>query len=259
MTPQTHTLSPATQKRTASNYVYGPGVPIGYQPPSRLTNCVYGPGVPIGYQPGAPITNSCNQYRHETGCHRGSVKLTPEITKHLTQSGYTQEEINKLGNNLPACKALPAGEERKAAENNLKKMAGKIQTNKASGIQAYVSTDSAGKIVSGNALGESFRNLVDSGFCDKDTAYKIHMSAAANIDTLFSSAPKINHQKVYHYEESRNAATHLYCPFQVDGVDKPVTADISVISFKGDNNQRIYSIGLRVQPPLPSSGISQQS
>lgn len=45
-------------KRTTINYVYGPGAPIGYQPPPRLTNCVYGPGVPIGYQPGAPITNS---------------------------------------------------------------------------------------------------------------------------------------------------------------------------------------------------------
>lgn len=49
MTPQT------PPKRTAANYVYGPGAPIGYQPPSRLTNCVYGPGAPITNSgPGGP-------------------------------------------------------------------------------------------------------------------------------------------------------------------------------------------------------------
>lgn len=52
MTPQ------IPQKRTdttAAIYVYGPGVPIGYQPAARPANYVYDPGAPIRYQ---PITNS---------------------------------------------------------------------------------------------------------------------------------------------------------------------------------------------------------
>lgn len=205
--------------------------------------------------PGGP---NCRASSAETcRCKGRTVDLTPEISAALSSAGFTQEEIQRLDNKLPACDALTPGKERKEAEEKLESMSGVIQTNAASGIKGTVSKDSVGKIVSRNALGESFRNLVDSGFCDKDTAFRIHMSAASNIDNLFTAAPKIEHQTVYHYEESREAATHLYCPFHVPGISAPLTADISVILFKGDSNQRIYSLGLRVKPPLPTSGISQ--
>lgn len=211
-----------------------------------------------------PITNSgpggpnCQAKSADTcRCKGRTVDLTPEITSALSSAGFTQEEIQRLDNKLPACDSLTPGRERKEAEEKLESISGVIQTNTASGIKGTVSKDSVGKIVSRNALGESFRNLVDSGFCDKDTAFRIHMSAASNIDNLFTAAPKIEPQTVYHFEESRKAATHLYCPFHVPGIQSPLTADISVILFKGDANQRIYSLGLRVKPPLPTSGISQ--
>lgn len=117
MTPQT------PPKRTAANYVYGPGapigyqppsrptncvygpgVPIGYQPPSRPTNCVYGPGVPIGYQPGAPITNSCNQYKHAPHC-KGTTRehKTPPVKRNycsVDRSASPFKQVTQLTNAL---------------------------------------------------------------------------------------------------------------------------------------------------------------
>lgn len=85
--------------------------------------------------------------------------------------------------------------------------------------------------------------MVDSGFYHKETAFRIHMSAATNIDNLFKDAPKIEHQTVYHFEKSSEAAIQLYCSFHVHDI---LTA-VSVILFEGASKHRIYSHRLRLR------------
>lgn len=175
----------------------------------------------------------CNQHGHKPGCpHAGGV---------------------------PGYKAEGSGAEaRRLATAALRSVVGKKLRNLRFGIEATISGNSLKKIVSGNALGTSFRNLVDVGFCDKDTAFRIHMVAVANLPELFANAPTKEDQAVYHEHASRETATHLYSPFNVEGYDRPFIADISVIGYKGVGDKRVYSIGVRVWPPLPTSGASQE-
>ena len=174
----------------------------------------------------------CNQYRHVPGCrHAGEV---------------------------PRYKAESSGAEaRRLATESLRAVVGKKLRNLSFGIEATISGNSLKKIVSGNALGTSFRSLVDTGFCDKDTAFRIHMVAVANLPELFAKAPNKEEQEVYHERANRKTATHLYSPFNVEGRDRPFIADISVIGYKGVGDKRVYSIGVKVWPPLPTSGASQ--
>lgn len=209
-----------------------------------------------------PITNSgpggpnCQAKSADTcRCKGRTVDLTPEITAALSFAGFTQEEIQRLGNKLPGCTALTPGKERKEADAALQTMVNQVFSNSHSGITAKITGESTGKIISGNALGESFRNLVDSGVCDKDTAFRAHMAAAARLDDLFVNAPKQERQELYHEQSKRIDAVHLYSPFMVDGINKPLTADISLIAFRGGDGRTLYSLGLRVKPPLPDSGI----
>ncbi len=213
-----------------------------------------------------PITNSgpggpnCRASSAETcRCKGRTVDLTPEISAALSSAGFSQEEIQRLDNKLPACDALTPGKERKEATSALFSLVNKELSNPYAKISAQITGESTGKIISGNALGESFRNLVDSGLCDKDTAFRAHMAAAARIDDLFVNAPKHEWQELYHEQENRIDAIHLYSPFKVDGISTPLTADISVITFSGMQGRTLYSIGLRVKPPLPDRGIRQQS
>ncbi len=189
-------------------------------------------------------------------CWKHGVKLT----NALLESGYTHEELDKI-DEIPNWGLLPAGECKKDAMDSLKKIANTPLVNKnfTEPIEVSVTGGSAGKIVSGNAVGQTFVGLVDSGVCDKDTAYRAHMTAAANIDTLFQNAPRMELQDLYHMQDTRDEAIHFYSPFTVEGVEKPLTADISIMKFKGRNNRTAYSLGLRVQPPLPSSGGHQES
>lgn len=189
-------------------------------------------------------------------CWKHGVKLT----NALLESGYTHEELDKI-DKIPNWGLLPQGECKKDAMDSLKKIANTPLVNKnfTEPIEVSVTGGSAGKIVSGNAVGQTFVGLVDSGVCDKDTAYRAHMTAAANIDTLFQNAPRMELQDLYHMQDTRDEAIHFYSPFTVEGVEKPLTADISIMKFKGRNNRTAYSLGLRVQPPLPSSGGHQES
>lgn len=213
-----------------------------------------------------PITNSgpggphCRAKSVETcRCKGRTIALTPEISAKLSAAGFTQEEIQRLGNKLPACEALTPGRERKEATSALFSLVNKELSNPYAKISAQITGESTGKIISGNALGESYRNLVDSELCDKDTAFRAHMAAAARIDDLFVNAPKHEWQELYHEQGNRIDAIHLYSPFKVDGISTPLTADISVITFAGMQGRTLYSIGLRVKPPLPDRGIRQQS
>lgn len=183
-----------------------------------------------------------------------------KLTNALLESGYTHEELDKI-DEIPNWGLLPQGECKKDAMDSLKKIANTPLVNKnfTEPIEVSVTGGSAGKIVSGNAVGQTFVGLVDSGVCDKDTAYRAHMTAAANIDTLFQNAPRMELQDLYHMQDTRDEAIHFYSPFTVEGVEKPLTADISIMKFKGRNNRTAYSLGLRVQPPLPSSGGHQES
>ena len=134
----------------------------------------------------------CNQYGHKPGCpHGGGVP------------GYKVE--------------VSGAEARRLATEALREVVGKKLRNSRFGIEAMISGNSLKKIVSGNALGTSFRNLVDAGFCDKDTAFRIHMVAVANLPELFANAPNKEEQEVYHEQASRETATHLYSPFNVEG------------------------------------------
>ena len=183
-----------------------------------------------------------------------------KLTNALLESGYTHAELDKM-DEIPNWGLLPQGECKKDAMDSLKKIANTPLVNKnfTEPIEVSVTGGSAGKIVSGNAVGQTFVGLVDSGVCDKDTAYRAHMTAAANIDTLFQNAPRMELQDLYHMQDTRDEAIHFYSPFTVEGVEKPLTADISIMKFKGRNNRTAYSLGLRVQPPLPSSGGHQES
>lgn len=189
-------------------------------------------------------------------CWKHGVKLT----NALLESGYTHEELDKI-DEIPNWGLLPQGECKKDAMDSLKKIANTPLVNKnfTEPIEVSVTGGSAGKIVSSNAVGQTFVGLVDSGVCDKDTAYRAHMTAAANIDTLFQNAPRMELQDLYHMQDTRDEAIHFYSPFTVEGVEKPLTADISIMKFKGRNSRTAYSLGLRVQPPLPSSGGHQES
>ena len=85
------------------------------------------------------------------------------------------------------------------------------------------------------------------------------MTAAANIDTLFQNAPRMELQDLNHMQNTRDEAILFYSPFTVEEVEKPMRTDISIMKFKGRDNRTAYSLGLRVQPPLPSSGGHQES
>ncbi len=204
------------------------------------------------------IANSSGDCRAENPmeCWKHGVKLT----NALLESGYTHEELDKM-DEIPNWDLLPQGECKKDAVDSLQKIANTPLVNKnfTEPIEVSVTGGSAGKIVSGNAVGQTFVGLVDSGVCDKDTAYRAHMTAAANIDTLFQNAPRMQLQDLYHMQDTRDEEIHFYSPFTVEGVEKPLTADISIMKFKGRDNRTAYSLGLRVQPPLPSSGGHQKS
>lgn len=153
-----------------------------------------------------------------------------------------------IQNAHPQYELLPKGKEgRQAAEQALSKVVEKPLKNDLSGLEAEISGESAGKIVSGNSLGVTFRNLVDTGVCDKDTAYQIHMTAAAHIEELYQKAYSVKEETVYHDQHKKEAAWHALSTFRVPGIPDALDADISVIKYLTDDNKRIYALGVEIK------------
>lgn len=180
----------------------------------------------------------------------GEVFLERVMGAHCNGSGHVPGCPNGAGGEgVPKYELLSKEAARKEAEEALMKIAGKPITNNETGITANVSGDSLKKIVSGNALGTTFRNLVDTGYCDKDTAYRIHMTAAAHIGELFETARSVEKEEVYHEVTSREEARHALSSFHVQGMSGTLDADISIIKYFTDDGRRIYSLGIEIRRP----------
>lgn len=187
------------------------------------------------------MAEHCNGSGHVPGC--------PKINE--SSHNTHDKDFPKENNNPKIAKIdlLSLDSAYDAAFQKLKDIANIDFVNKATGLTANVSSSSAKKIVSGNAVGTTLRNLKDTGYCDKDTAYQIHMSAAARISELFINAEIVEQEALYHEADNRDGAWHAYSKFRVPGREGDFVADISIIKFKGDNGKRLYSLGLEIERP----------
>lgn len=116
--------------------------------------------------------------------------------------------------------------------------------------------------------GNGFRKLSDSHVTKAhlvplgytvEQAQSIHMTAVANIASLFEQAKRIVREAPYH-GEGRKAVPHLYCDFEIPGYQRPFTADISLIQFEDKNKgDKLYALHVEINSPGESRVLTDKS
>ena len=130
----------------------------------------------------------------------------------------------------------------------LKELTGRKFYNKAAGMQATISGESAKKIA--RAEVETIINLTRLGYTEDEASY-IHRAAASKIGELYEQAVLFFEEEVYHKTDDRKAAWHFFEPVTVDLGDRneAFLTNISVIDFT-HGGERLFSLELTIENPI---------
>lgn len=84
-----------------------------------------------------------------------------------------------------------------------------------------------------------------------------HFAAASQVRTLFEEAVRATDQVVDdHGKRKKSEALHFYTPFRtkINGEEKYVVADISVITYQASDSRLIHCLALTLEAPDDSRG-----
>lgn len=208
-----------------------------------------------------PITNSgpggpnC-QAKSADSCRCKSIPMTPQLANTLQTVGFTQEEISKLQEitAVAPVQHVDLQEAKKELKTTLRQKKGLV-SNPHFNVEAEINSDIIGESLFVGRINESTAALTQAGICDQQTAFRIHLAAAAEVDSLFRNAPRCISEPVKaEHLHKKEEALHFYAPFKAEGIEKPLTANISVIKFIRRQKRTLYAISLKIEPSVPAVG-----